>query len=390
MLMMSEGEKSYWSWAYALSRIAGTSVSKQAIFNRMNHAWVKTVKALLQQVLQEQFRAKVDKKLFKHFNQVWIQDSTNLHLPEALTKKFKGNTSYGKQKSVAKLNVVMNAVSGVFAIMDWSSFTVNEQRLSRSILQIARRGDLVIRDLGYFVLDVFSELNASGIYFLSRWKYGVNIYCPNTHKELDLHKLIKGKQWLDCEVLCGRTQKLRMRLIAVKLSDQQASERRRKAKNNRDYRLNHNKTYYRLLDYIILITNVEVNKWGHNELVKAYRLRWAIETMFKSWKSGFKMQQIIPDAKTNLHRIESVLYLLLLYIVWFQMLVYTPLRWKQGTGQNYVSINRLAKLIKARAINWLTESIAGKLKPDIAYYCSYEKRRNRLNNEQALAMFLIP
>jgi len=86
--------------------------------------------------------------------------------------------SKGKQKSIAKLNLVVNLLTGACPAMRLDSFTLNEQALSESILGIARAGDLVIRDLGYFVLGVFAKLTEAGVFYLSRLKYGVALFSP--------------------------------------------------------------------------------------------------------------------------------------------------------------------------------------------------------------------
>ena len=151
--------------AFFLTAAIGKTVSKQAVFSRMNAAWVKTVKALLQEVVGQQTKTKTNHPLFEHFKNVWLQDSTTLRLPDILVDKFKGSVSNGKQHAIAKLNVIIHAVSGLCPVLEWSSFTVNEQSLSKSILQTAKAGDLVIRDLGYFVLPVFQQLAASKIYW---------------------------------------------------------------------------------------------------------------------------------------------------------------------------------------------------------------------------------
>jgi hypothetical protein len=391
MLMMGEGNKSYWSWARSLTSIIGEVVSKQAIFSRMTDSWIATVKELLKEVIFQQMKVKAKPQLFEHFKDVWLQDSTTLHLPDVLAERFKGNWSLGKQKSVAKLNVIIDAVSGLCPVMEWSSFTVTEQYLAKSVLQIATAGDLVIRDLGYFVLPVFKQFSEKGIYFLSRWKYNAKLYEPESGSEINLAGLLRGKTWIDRELICGKETPVKVRLIAIKLSDNQASERRRKAKKDRDKRLNHSSDYYDLLDYVIFITNVEPAKWNYQQIAEAYRLRWNIEILFKSWKSGFRIEHLIPEARTNTQRVESILYLILIYITLFQLLIYTPLRWSiyEKTGK-HLSIIKLAKLIKSKPLNWMKIGLNTKLKTEITYYCCYDQRQDRINEEMLLKRFLTP
>lgn len=176
--MMRNGISSYWQWAVTISTLSGTLISKQAIFNRMGVAWVDTVKALVAKVIVQQGNASSCGGVFKGFGSVWLQDSSSFHLPDALREKFKGNMSKGKQKSIAKLNLVVNLLTGLCPVMRLDSFTLNEQALSESILEVARAGDLVIRDLGYFVLGVFAKLTERGVFYLSRLRHGVALFSP--------------------------------------------------------------------------------------------------------------------------------------------------------------------------------------------------------------------
>lgn len=386
MLMLIEGNKSYWAWACALATEIGKAVSKQAIFSRMTQAWVATVRALLQEVLLQQAGKGVQRCLFARFGNVWLQDSTTLHLPEIMLEKFKGNVSKGAKKSVAKLNVILNVLNGFCPVMEWTSFTINEQRLSPSILNTARAGDLVIRDLGYFAFDVFRQMQERGIYFLSRCRYGVCFQEVSSGKTIPLLKLLNGKTKLDCRVCCGE-QKLQLRLVAIKLTEAQAAQRRRKAKQDRDKRLHHSKAYYKLLGYVLFLTNVEDTVWNYRQVAEAYRVRWNIEILFKSWKSGFHIEQLIPQAHTNTERVESILYLMLLYIAWFHLLIFVPLQESMREQGKHLSILKVAKLIKGNLLHWRDGELSKKLKKEITYYCCYDTRHDRINMAMRLEQF---
>ena len=390
MQMMIAGENSYWDWARSLTTVIGKAVSKQAIFYRMNSAWLATVKAVVGKVLSIQAKKQVKHQLFASFKNVWIQDSTTLHLPEALFGLFKGKVMDGRKKSVAKLNVILNALSGVCPVMEWSGFTVSEQSLSSEILRVAKTGDLVLRDLGYFVLKVLKQLDEAKIFFLSRWQYGVKLYDAKTNKEINLLHMLRGRAWLDMEVICGSKEQLKVRLVVVKLKLEQAAERRRKAKKKKSSSTHHSAEYYALLGYVIFITNVDDKVWNYKEVAEAYRLRWNVEVLFKSWKSGFDIRRMIPDAKIKTERIESVLYLLLLYIAWFQLLVYIPLmRGLKQQSKKSISIIQLAKWAKFNTMKWLNEKMTIGMRNEIAYYCCYDTRR-RMNAAVRLQQFFKP
>ena len=387
ILMMQAGVSSYWNWAVIISNLTGTMVSKQAIFNRMGPAWINTVKALVGSVVSVQGDIHTSKAVFKGFGAVWLQDSSSFHLPDILYEKFKGNVSKGKQKSIAKLNLVVNLLTGLCPVMRLDSFTVNEQQLSGSILDIARSGDLVIRDLGYFVLDVFSKLTKANIFYLSRLKHGVYLFSVSG-EAICLRKLLSGKNMLDIKVLCGSKERLPVRLVAIKLDEQQTAERIRKAKNDRDKRLNHSSDYYFRLGYVIFITNVGKDTWQTEQVAQAYRCRWNIEILFKSWKSGLRVHTLIPQARVNADRVESYLYMMMLYVSWFHLMIFTPLRWAvfKDSGRHLSIIK--AAVWAINNINWFFTGCSQAMKREITYYCMYDKRKKRQNAMEKVLPFV--
>lgn len=387
ILMMQAGVSSYWHWAVSISGLTGSLVSKQAIFKRIEPAWTATVKALVALVVSAQGGIHPGEVVFKGFGAVWLQDSSSFHLPDILSIKFKGNISKGKQKSVAKLNLVVNLLTGLCPVMRLDSFTLNEQKLSDSILGIVRAGDLVIRDLGYFVLDVFKQLGNAGVFYLSRLKHGVYLFSI-TGEAICLPKLLSGKNVLDIKVLCGSKERLQVRLVAIKLDEQQAAERIRKAKNDRDKRLNHSSDYYFLLGYVIFITNVEQGTWQTVQVAQAYRCRWNVEILFKSWKSGLRACRLIPLARTNTDRVESYLYMMMLYISWFHLMIFAPLRWAvhKNTGRHLSIIK--AALWAVNNISWFFNGCNQTMEREIKHYCTYDKRKDRLNAMEKIHSFL--
>ncbi len=86
---------------------------------------------------------------------------------------------------------------------------------------------MILRDLGYFVLDVFKQLDQRGCFFVSRLKTGTCLLANEGDEELDLRKLLRGQKLLDMPVRVGKKAKLPVRLIAVKLPQKVAHKRRR-------------------------------------------------------------------------------------------------------------------------------------------------------------------
>ncbi len=384
-LLMACNKNSYADWASILSSKLKKTVSKQAIFSRMNKKWVALVKQLVEKVLSEAVMSTSYLKVEGVFNNIWLQDSTCLSLPDCLKYIFPGNISRGKQKAVAKVNAIVNAVTGVCANFDIVGYNISEQELSDRIFEVAKSGDLVLRDLGYAVLSVFQKMEENGIFYISRLKFGIHIFNPKTKAQLSLVSILKNKSCVDIPILCGKKDKVAMRLIAIKLCPKQVKERIRKAKKDRDKRLNHSTEYYYCLGYSIFITNIKKEKCDTKQIAELYGVRWQIEIMFKSWKSGVGIEKTIPEAECKTERIESMLYMIMLYIAWYEQKIVAPLMLiEEGDELADISQIKLSNQIKINVEYYLTNELSRKKIRELQYFCKYEKRK-RTNARQRLS-----
>lgn len=366
-------QNTFSQWAFQISLLSGRSVSKQAVFERIGKPAVAFAQSLLESFLLKQTGRVRQGSLFAGFGKVLLHDSTTLCLPQALHKVFKGNRSRGEQKAVARIQAIINIKKMQFLHFSLGSFTDNDQSASGSITTWVNKGDLVIRDLGYFALESFEKLIGRQVYFLSRLRFAVNMY-DEKGSQLCLKKLLHDKKLKDRWVYIGAQRKVKVRLIMLPLPAGQAAEKIRKAKHDRDWRLNHSKEYYRWLGYQVLITNVEEQVWTPQQAAQAYRVRWQIEIIFKSWKSGFHMQQLLHEGCTNADRVKVSVYLLLLFICLFMQKLYVPY---YKTGDKAISLCKLCKYAFAniREILALESSL---LKLIIQKHCCYDKRSDRI------------
>ena len=328
--------------------------------------------------------------LFSPFSNVYIQDSTIISIPDELSSFYKGSVSKGKQKSSVRIQTIYELKKGKYIEFDLGSFTDNDQGSSGKITKILKKGDLIIRDLGYFAIKVFKKIAEMDAYFLSRYKYGVNIYDKTTKEKLSLRDIL-NKNFVDINVIIGKEEQLHCRMVAIKISDAIANTRRRKAKQNRNKRVNYSAEYYFSLGWVIYITNVKRDIFECKKIMAAYRFRWLIEIIFKAWKSNFNIVKLVPEkpkanknSKTDLknykHRIDTVIYMMLIFIVIFQIKIY--LHFVFMIIEKYQKLISLLKLSEYVAINIeriFKSNNLNEFEVAIAYYTTYEKRKKRKN-----------
>ena len=391
ILMSLHGRNTYQYWAEQVSLITGKMISKQAIWKKVTPLLTNFLSAVLQESLGKQIA--LDKSKFggssalKNYKRILLQDSTVLALPIWLSRYFPGNVSRGQQKAQLKIQVVYDLLSCRFVHFEITSFTSNDQSKARDILSLATNEDLVIRDLGYFVLECFEELSKRGIHFISRMRYGVKIYDLISGEELNLLKEIKKKKSFDQWVLIGRKKKSKVRLIAIPLTSDQANARRRKARHDRDQRLNHNQEYFKLLSYKIFITTEDKQTLTANEVAQTYCLRWRIESIFKCWKSCFQLQNLIYQTQSlTKERVLAIVYMTLIFILLFQVTICNGILNKLRKGKQYVlSLVRICQYISAH-INILLHYNFKDIIPLIIYNCRYDDRKDRLNFNEKMSL----
>ena len=160
-----------------------------------------------------------------------VEDSTCIQLNDKLNESYPGNgyKNNNNKTAILKVQTAYNITREKFIRLDVTSFRENDQGYSSKIVQIAKRGDLIIRDLGYFVLKVFKKFNKEGIYFISRMWKGVHILSRKDELVIDLAKMLRKRVRIDIEVFLGKEEKLPVRLIALPVEEEVANERRRKA-----------------------------------------------------------------------------------------------------------------------------------------------------------------
>jgi hypothetical protein len=313
------GHVSLLSWARELSLLISGSVTKQAVFHRVNAGFIGLVEDLLQGALEDKLNLRQN-GLPNRFSRILLQDSTCIALPAALRKLFPGNYSAGEIKAVAKLQVVFNLMAGAFESISLTPYNVNDQAASPGILALLRKGDLVIRDLGYFVLSVFDEIQKAEAFFISRYKNEVGIYDCKTEKELSLRKLVRNRKFVKKKILLGKEKKLCVTLYAIKLTAEAARVRRQRIRNDRDRRKITTPKKLELAGWDIFVTNA--GELSAGEIRLYYKMRWNIEMIFKAWKSNLNLELSIPSNLKNPFLGQAIIYLLMLFVIIVLMPIY--------------------------------------------------------------------
>ena len=361
--------------ALNISLMGGITYAKQSFAQRIRPATAVYMRAVLGLFISEAAsKDKVKgslKKAFKLFNRVLIQDSTCVKLHPSLAPHFPGASNHtGKKLSTLKLQATFDLMRNSLVDFSLSGFRRNDQTASSDILAICQKGDLILRDLGYFVLEVLAKIDGKKAWFISRYETGVCIYDPDTRERLCLLELLNQQGCVDQAVLLGQKQQLPVRLVAVRVPPNVANERRRKANANRDRRSRASKEKRQLMGWSVFVTNLKPEAHSRDFIVQAYASRWRIETLFKAYKQHLSLRELAPGSLSYVH-----------------IQIYAKLCWISLAHRAFNELYPLKPLSFVKfteVFSWLHCSghignllrlDMNELKAWIAYFSKYEKRK---------------
>jgi hypothetical protein len=371
--------------ASIIALAAHLSYSKQALHKRLSPAIERFVAqaatALFGKLPEAQGHLR---GWLQPFRRVLLHDSTVETLPEHLAKVFPGTRNQRKSYAALKIQFITDLLSGQPLHLSLSGFTRNDQAAARDILEIVGPGDLILRDLGYFVLRAFQWITEVGAFFVSRCRTDMTFYDPRTGQPLDLVAELRRCPHLDRQVWLG-AQKLPVRLIALPLPHELANQQRSKAKKHGGRLAAPSARRLFLMGWTLLITNVPRSVWPARIVRTIYRLRWRIEMIFKAWKShlGFG----------DFHcRSAMVLRLMVMTKLLFCVLVYRccqTLELLCAQSDRHISLQRLARimgafagLVQAKLLGILPQRL---WEYSLETHIFYEQRTDRQNFSQLFA-----
>src|SRR6266540_5708072 len=287
------------------------AVTPEALQQRMNERAVAFLRDMIQTAFT-QFHTEdtgCDETLFAAFGRVHIADSTGFGLPESLKEQFPGAGGSGAQAG-AKIQLVWEYRSHTFdhfALLPWN-----------------------VPDNTY--VDTVVEL---------------------AQPQLDLARCLahETRSLLEKAVVLGARERMAARLIVVRMPEAIVNERRRQARAEAKKRgYTPSQAHLTLLAWNLFITNVPATVWPPQTVCVAYSLRWQVELVFKTWKSGLHLATVTTTTK---HSTLCYLYgrMLLIFLTYALCPTLRATVWQQQ--QRELSLLKLVRHFQAGADQWL-------------------------------------
>lgn len=271
----------------------GVCVTPQAIEQRHSSRLVAFLNERFEQAAKMSIESNhVLAPILERFSSVPIFDGSTVSLPDSVQNEFAGcGGSYDSGKAAMKLQTVFDLRKGTVTV----ELEQGKSPDGATPRQHERqgKGSLSIKDLGYFNLDVFEEQDSAEEYFLSRLQFGTDVMLEKDGESVDLLPWLSEQlsmqpgPFIDQRIYLGKAKRLACRLVAWRLPEEQANERRRKLREATLKKKGREPSEERLkwCDWTILVTNTPIELMSAQESAVMYGARWQVELLFKRWKS---------------------------------------------------------------------------------------------------------
>lgn len=303
------GSPSYNNLAARFETTCKTNPSRQAISKKFNSACVIFFQSVLAVFIKSKLlQSEIDPLKTDSFNRILVQDSTVIKLPQKLFEIFSGVSNGYSSCCNARIQGVYDLMSGSFIFFSIDPYTKNDFTAAPE-LQL-KKGDLLLRDRGYYTkAEMKRQINEEADW-INRHTFKNVYFDPMTGSPIALSNLLKRDSNIDMEVCLNADCLVKVRLLAVPVSDEIANQRRRKAKKESKGH-QPSEALLEQMDWSIFITTIPKEKADIKTIMTTYGLRWRIEIIFKSWKSHMHFAKLHNVSENQLRVILTARFIMI-------------------------------------------------------------------------------
>ncbi|HEV2125376.1 MAG TPA: IS4 family transposase [Chloroflexota bacterium] len=272
----------------------GVAVSPQALDQRFTSSAAACLERVLSMAITRVVAAApVAIPILDRFTAVYLQDSSTIVLPDVLAEVWQGCGGSTSQHTAAalKLQVRLELRTGHLAGPQLQDGRASDH--DAALPTILPAGALWLADLGYWRLDELERLDDHQVFWLSHLQTTTAVHDAAGQRH-DVLALLEAQYstLVDVPIRLGVTHQLPARLLAVKVPQEVADQRRRKLKAEaRRKGKMVSATRLVLAGWTILVTNVPPERLAVHEALVLARTRWQIELLFKLWKSHGRIDE---------------------------------------------------------------------------------------------------
>jgi len=351
LTLLHKPDATTWDFLVTATQL-GLDVTPTAVAKRFaaGQPLVDFLRQALERALQQAVASQpAAAELLQRFTAVFLGDSSTITLPDELAHLFPGcGGKEGTSAAALKVQVLWDLKSGRLERLVVEAGKASDARsvIATEQAEQVEPGTLLVYDLGYFSVERFATVARRQAWFVSRLQHGTTVYDGESGEELDLLAYLGGQEGglVDLTILLGASERLRCRLIGVRVPQEVASRRRQQAREKaKKHGREPSAEYLELLGWSLFVTNCSAEELTWKAVVVLYRARWQIELLFKLWKSHNGLAK--HRAQAPALEVLAVFYAKLLGIV-LQHWILVATAWSSQRRSLSKAAHALADVIK--------------------------------------------
>lgn len=277
----------------------GIEITKQGLDSRFDNKAVCYVKSILEEVIANQIGEPLEPCFLSKFSRVRIKDGTRFDLPQRLREYFPGYGGKNTSDAAACVQYEFDLKSRCLLDLDVTSAKRTDYQDAREKVSEIEKGDLVIRDLGYFSIAVLMSIAEKEAFFLSRLRAKMNVF-DESSREVNFSRLysrmvMNKMPRVHINAFIGEKERFPVRM-SIELVPEEVYQKRILAveKENKKKGRKTSQEFRIRARFNILVTNVGEEDLPVENMYKLYKTRWQVELMFKTWKSTLGINKLQP------------------------------------------------------------------------------------------------
>lgn len=348
------------------------SMARQSMHDRFSEKSTAFLVAVHTDLLEQRYRsahqAFAKQTLIKR---VFTEDCTGIALPKSNALTFPAHGNHHGATAGVKIDFAYDLLSGEVITHSLEAATCQDRSIGKEALTKLRPGDLVQRDMGFFILGEFSYIEEQGAFWQSRLPLNVEVTLEDG-RSLEKHlRNAKGKV-VDLPVLAGKAEQKNCRLVAVRAHPKIARERR---KQRRQQARSKGKTPSQAAlvrdGWHLMLTNLSAEQASSVQLMSLYRSRWAIEIQFRAWKQSLNLAGAL-NRKSNRDHLEA---LILAGLIAHQLGMRMAQKFTKQVGRERLSFEKLYDLLANFFIKLVSLRRLTDFSPDLRHITRDRRRR---------------
>ena len=336
----------------SLNQIAGDlkdrnhpGMARQSLHERFDIRSSAFLMAVLSDLMQQRYRAAATTIGSSTIQRILIEDASSQVMPKSNADAFPAHGNHYGETAGVKIDFAFDLLTGTIVSHSLQAATEQDKSIGKEFIIEVRRGDLMLRDMGYFVLDEFAAIEQLGAWWLTRLPLTTGVVLEDGRTLEKYLKSFRGDM-IDLEVIVGQQGK-KCRLIAMRaapeVSAARRAERRKKAQD-----CGKTPCPKGLLrdGWHLMLTNLDKTQADVSQLTAIYRARWAVEIQFRAWKQALNLGKAL-NRKSNEHHLQA---LVLAGMIAHQLGMRIGQRIGSIVGQARLSYEKLYDLLAVRLI----------------------------------------